>query len=153
MKTDWVQLVMGNCLNEGQILLSQFSARLPSELRRCTINLNHAHGRRPWMFAAALKASAASETCSAAVFIRCGWPALPQTLTCSAPRCDSYLGYLFVCFSQSLISSFCLSPPLPRSQEAQAGPASKEYMSQCAGHQPGPAEPQLCLQCQRRQPG
>lgn len=36
--------------------------------------------------------------------------AFPQTLTCSAPRCDSYLGYWYVCFSHSLhfFHSVCL---------------------------------------------
>lgn len=105
------------------------------------------------MFAAALKASAGLETCSVTAFIRCGWlrflrrwPARRLAATHISATCTSVSLTVF-------ISSFCLSPPLPRSQEAQAGPASKEYMSQCAGHQPGPAEPQLCLQCQRRQPG
>lgn len=39
------------------------------------------------------------------------------------------------------------------SQEVQAGPAKKVYMSQCPGHQSGPAEPRFGPQRQRCQPG
>lgn len=79
--------------------------------------------------------------------------AIPQKLTCIFHHTLLYLFLGRLRLSLSLASVFHSSLSLSLSQEVQAGPAKKVYMSQCPGHQSGLAEPRLCPQRQRCQPG
>lgn len=67
-------------------------------------------------------------------------------------RCSTCFSAAWILSRFDSLSVMHLSS-IPLSQEVQAGPAKKVYMSQCPGHQPGPAEPRFCPQRQRCQPG